>query len=157
MAVERFTLSGIVLVGHCAGTVSALHAGSVCQNVRGLVLLDPYFHLQKANPQGELMRAQGLPGNANLPLIECWNQVTARGIPILVLTAPSFKKTGEFDYLGYLQKASGTEYKGRVVVQPIADTPHSFAEGPGKDSVREHIEGWLGEYFPLRMNQEAFA
>ena len=47
--VQRFRLSGIVLVGHCSGAVSALYAaaGSNRALIKGLVLLDPYFHLQR--------------------------------------------------------------------------------------------------------------
>jgi pimeloyl-ACP methyl ester carboxylesterase len=50
--VQRFGLPGVVLVGHCAGAVSALYAAAADGNdgVKGLVLLDPYFHLQQRVP-----------------------------------------------------------------------------------------------------------
>jgi alpha-beta hydrolase superfamily lysophospholipase len=48
--VERFNLSGVVLVGHCAGTVSAIYAAAACmgKECKGLVLLDPYFDVPQA-------------------------------------------------------------------------------------------------------------
>lgn len=50
--VQRFGLSGAVVVGHCAGAVSALYAAADSDtNVRGLVLLDPYFHLRQGIAQ----------------------------------------------------------------------------------------------------------
>jgi pimeloyl-ACP methyl ester carboxylesterase len=50
--VQRFGLSGAVVVGHCAGGVSALYAAAADGNtdVKGLVLLDPYFYLQQRVP-----------------------------------------------------------------------------------------------------------
>jgi pimeloyl-ACP methyl ester carboxylesterase len=50
--VHRFGLSGAVVVGHCAGGVSALYAAAEDGNkdVKGLVLLDPYFFLQQRIP-----------------------------------------------------------------------------------------------------------
>jgi pimeloyl-ACP methyl ester carboxylesterase len=47
--VERFHLGGVVIIGHCAGAVTALYAAAVNQRIKGLVLLDPYFHVQEAN------------------------------------------------------------------------------------------------------------
>jgi pimeloyl-ACP methyl ester carboxylesterase len=43
---QRFCLSGLIVVGHCAGAVSGLYAAAAGQNngIKGLVLLDPYFH-----------------------------------------------------------------------------------------------------------------
>jgi pimeloyl-ACP methyl ester carboxylesterase len=46
--VRRFSLSGVVIVGLCAGAVSALHTAACCKECRGVVLLDPYFHLPLA-------------------------------------------------------------------------------------------------------------
>jgi pimeloyl-ACP methyl ester carboxylesterase len=42
----RFALKGMVVVGHCAGAVSAIYAAPETEEIRGLVLLDPYFFLQ---------------------------------------------------------------------------------------------------------------
>ena len=49
--VSRFGLAGMVIVGHCAGAVTALHAGGSIQECRGLVLTDPYFHLEHEKPK----------------------------------------------------------------------------------------------------------
>src|SRR5271170_453686 len=43
--VERFSLSGMVIVGHCAGAVSALFAAAASKECKGLVIMDPYFFL----------------------------------------------------------------------------------------------------------------
>lgn len=45
--VERFRLRGVVVVGHCAGAVSALHGAAADERIRGLILMDPYFFLQR--------------------------------------------------------------------------------------------------------------
>jgi pimeloyl-ACP methyl ester carboxylesterase len=43
----RFSMPGIIVVGHCAGAVSALYAAPETPEIKGLVLLDPYFFLQR--------------------------------------------------------------------------------------------------------------
>jgi pimeloyl-ACP methyl ester carboxylesterase len=120
--VERFSLSGIVIVGHCAGAVSALYAAAIDKDCRGLILLDPYFHLPqgRAKIRGELsgwasrsklggrisniydrlkhictlVRGSRPPGNANWPLLRCWRQLESAGMPILILKAPARKAPG---------------------------------------------------------------
>jgi pimeloyl-ACP methyl ester carboxylesterase len=122
--VECFHLSGVVLVGHCAGTVSAIEASALCtQECKGLVLLDPYFHLPQAvRPKlrrqlsdwalqsrlGGLVsnvydrlrkvrlmwRRNMLPQNANLPLLNAWRALASSGTPILLLKAPARKAAG---------------------------------------------------------------
>jgi pimeloyl-ACP methyl ester carboxylesterase len=122
--VERFGLSGVVIVGHCAGTVSAIYAAAACMfECRGLVLLDPYFHVPQAirpavrrglsdwamrSKTGRilsnlydrtkkirlLVRRNAPPRNANLPLLNRWREVASTGLPILIIKAPSRKATG---------------------------------------------------------------
>ena len=122
--VERFGLSGVVIVGHCAGTVSAIFAAAACMSeCRGLVLLDPYFHVPQAvrpavrrgisdwalrSKIGRrlsnlydrtrniriLLRGSAPPRNANLPLLSRWREVASTGLPILIIKAPSRKATG---------------------------------------------------------------
>ena len=41
----RYNLSSVILMGHCSGTVTALFAAAAYKDCRGLVLLEPYFHL----------------------------------------------------------------------------------------------------------------
>jgi pimeloyl-ACP methyl ester carboxylesterase len=175
---ERFRLSGVVVVGLCAGAVSALYTAAACKECKGVILMDPYFHLPLANASSlwkKLMRrvsrnAVGrrissaydrltefrarftdapLPSNANLPLLNCWKGVASAGAPILILAAQHTKlKIGDFDYLGHILSLAGS--KGEVVVEVIADTGHSFANRVGRAAVRRHTENWLDTYFPLK-------
>jgi pimeloyl-ACP methyl ester carboxylesterase len=122
--VERFGLSGVVLVGHCAGTVTAIHAAAACMSeCKGLILLDPYFHLPQAiRPKVRqelsdwalrsrlgglfsniydrlrdfrlLLRGNAPPQNANFPLLRSWRDVATSGLPILILKAPGRKAPG---------------------------------------------------------------
>ena len=121
--VERFSLSGVVIFGHCAGSVSALYTAAASKDCKGLLLLDPYFHLPQARRPvvreklsgwarrskiGRLLsnvfdgvrnlllsaRGAALPANANAPLIARWKQVATAGLPILLLRAPGIKAQG---------------------------------------------------------------
>jgi pimeloyl-ACP methyl ester carboxylesterase len=121
--VERFDLSGVIIVGHCAGAVSALFAAAQSDVCKGLVLLDVYFHLPQAvrpkmrqklsawalnNRLGRIMsniydqlkkislsmRGSKPPDNANFRLLRCWKEITSTGLPILILKAPARKATG---------------------------------------------------------------
>jgi len=121
--VSRFELSGLVVFGHCAGSVSAVYAGAATSECRGLILLDPYFHLPQAkrprlreelsgwarrSKVGGLLsnlydrtkkvsmrlRGGGPPGNANLQLLARWKQVATAGMPVLLLKAPGIKAQG---------------------------------------------------------------
>lgn len=121
--VERFQLSGIVIVGHCAGAVSALFAAARSRHCRGVIMLDAYFHLPNAvrpvfrqklsdwalhSRLGRVassfydrvralrlyLRRNKLPENANRGLLRCWGEVASSGTPILILKAPARKTTG---------------------------------------------------------------
>lgn len=121
--VETFHLSGVILLGHCAGAVSALLAASKCRECKGLILLDVYFHLPQAvrpairrkmsdwalkSRLGKIasavyhqlkeirlrLRGERLPENANIPLIKCWKELAPTGLPILILKAPARKAIG---------------------------------------------------------------
>jgi pimeloyl-ACP methyl ester carboxylesterase len=121
--VERFGLSGTVLFGHCAGSVSAVYAAAASSNCKGLILLDPYFHLPQAKrPRVReglsdwarrssiggflsnlydrakkillLLRGSQPPGNANAELLARWKQLASTGVPILLLKAPGIKAQG---------------------------------------------------------------
>ncbi len=120
----RFNLSGVVIVGHCAGAVSAIYAAAASRDCKGLVLLDPYFYLPPATKQKEirsrlslwflqsnlrgllikayrlfkearlLLRGDALPENANIPLLRCWGKLASIGLPILILKAPGRQTSG---------------------------------------------------------------
>jgi pimeloyl-ACP methyl ester carboxylesterase len=121
--VRRFELSGVILAGHCAGSVSALFAVPQCSECRGVILLDPYFHLPRAirpkvrqwlsewvlrsatgrivsNVYDQLRKirlslgGERLPDNANSALIRIWSRIAPTGLPILFLKAPSRKAVG---------------------------------------------------------------
>jgi pimeloyl-ACP methyl ester carboxylesterase len=117
--IERYALSGIVIVGHCAGSVTALFTAPLTRECQGLVLTDPYFFLPRERTQFRielshwtsfsrlgamasrlyhfvkhirlLMRRNRPPWNANLPLLRCWKQLSSAGVPMLVLKAPSLR------------------------------------------------------------------
>jgi pimeloyl-ACP methyl ester carboxylesterase len=180
--VERMELTGVVIVGHCAGAVSALYAAAASKECRGLVLMDPYFHLPHARRpklQQELsdwarrnsiggnisniydsmrnilliLRGNAPPSNANFSLLDRWKEVATTGLPILIFKAPGLKspgtkaRVGVFDYLKYVIDLAGR--KGKVKIELIEDTDHSFANFTGREAVRQHIENWLATYFPL--------
>jgi pimeloyl-ACP methyl ester carboxylesterase len=119
--VERFCLSGVILVGHCAGAVSAIYGAAACGECKGLVLMDPYFYLPQQLKQStfwkrlvrwasksasgrilsdmydrlkgvrQALRGSAPPANANHALLKRWKDVTARRMPILLLKAPGRK------------------------------------------------------------------
>jgi pimeloyl-ACP methyl ester carboxylesterase len=120
--VERFRLSGVVIMGHCAGAVTALYTAAINKQCRGVVVTDPYFFLQRERTKiraelsqwsswsriGALtsdvyyylkyIRLLSLrnrpPRNANLPLLRCWTQLASAGLPILLMKAPAVKSHG---------------------------------------------------------------
>jgi len=166
---DRFNLPGIILVGPCAGATSAIYAASVSRDVKGIALLDPYFHLPQepsephqesilvavAKTIGERSRKisnrlryefhrRTLPKNANFALIRRWNQLASANLPILLFTRP---QSGDFNYIRYLQLRSGRH--SSLVIKDVEGTDHSFLRGPGKEAVRKYIIQWLHATFPL--------
>jgi len=126
--VERHNLAGMAILGHCAGAVSALFAAATCRYCRGLILLDPYFHLPQkrakirddlsrwasANRVGGrmsdiydllkrarlLFRGNKLPANTNWALLRCWGRLASQRMPILILKAPPVKSGGTSPRVG---------------------------------------------------------
>jgi pimeloyl-ACP methyl ester carboxylesterase len=120
--VERFGLSGVVIMGHCSGAVTALYTAAINKECKGVVLTDPYFFLphERTKIREELthwaswsrlgaltsntyyylkyirlmLHRNRPPRNANLALLRCWNQLASAGMPILVLKAPALKARG---------------------------------------------------------------
>ena len=120
--VQRYRLAGVVILGQCAGAITAIFTAAVAPECRGLILLDPPFHLPPANrPKvkralfywatgsrigGVLislndklksirlrLRRNAPPENANFPLLKRWKTLTAAGLPVLLLNAPEPKAT----------------------------------------------------------------
>src|ERR1700722_918411 len=100
-----------------------------------------------------LLRGRMLPENANRLLLSRWRQLVSAGMPILILKAPGLKatafkpRTGEFDYLSYVQRLAG--HKSRVTVEFVEATDHSFANRAVWSAVQLHAETWLNAWFPL--------
>lgn len=119
---SRFNLSGVVIVGHCSGSVSAIYAAAASKECKGLVLMEPYFHLpQTSQPefrkrlhfwamqsriggllskvfdvlkQISLLLGGSIPKNTNVSLVRCWKTLISTGLPILVLKVPVRKGPG---------------------------------------------------------------
>jgi pimeloyl-ACP methyl ester carboxylesterase len=119
---QRFSLSGIVIVGLCAGAVTALFAGAVSKECKGLVLMDPYFFLPQERTKIReelthwsswsrlgalasnlyyrfrylrlLLTGNRPPKNANFSLLRVWKQLASAGMPILLLKAPAYRASG---------------------------------------------------------------
>jgi pimeloyl-ACP methyl ester carboxylesterase len=173
--IDRFSLAGIVIVGHCAGAVTALFAASELNVCKGLILMDPYFDFAKrvaahapeivswsrrsrlgevlrdtyglARELPRALRKDRLPPSANPALLEHWRHVASRGVPILVFRSPGKQpRKGQFDYMEHAVTLAGR--KARIEIRLIADADHSFANRGGRNGVRKHAEAWLNEYFP---------
>jgi pimeloyl-ACP methyl ester carboxylesterase len=175
--VERFSLSGVIIVGLCAGAVSALFAAAACSQCKGLILMDPYFHLP-LKPRSKLwqtltgrisrsapgrfisaaydkikaawvfLRGDTPPQNANLPLLSAWKTLSANGLPMLLFKATGTKcREGDFDYLKYLLSNAGSG--NQVVVKVIDGAGHTFSNTVGRAGVRHETIAWLTEYFSL--------
>jgi pimeloyl-ACP methyl ester carboxylesterase len=116
--VTRYNLAGVVIAGHCAGSVSALFTAATCRECRGLVLIGPFFHLTRPIGLSKIRKAlklwalqsrlgkyfsnvyeflneirlvprgRGLPRNANFALLRCWKKLASTGMPILFLKGP---------------------------------------------------------------------
>ncbi len=196
---ERFHLRGVVVIGHCAGAVTALYSAAANSHIKGLILLDPYFYVQYASeaqtalarsqqrfvgklepdqpgqsivrdsavkglkvarkiyyrltPLRALVRSKKLPAAANLPLVQCWKQLAASGLPMLVLRSPfSTPKLGEFDYVRDLHPLS--DQHCRVSVKLIEGATHAFAERRTRDQVLKYTEPWLSACFPSNRSEE---
>ena len=121
--VERYNLSGVVILGHCAGAISAIFAAAICEECRGLILLDAPFHLPPAgrpkvrdalfhwstrsrfggllsNIHDQIrnvrlfLRRNAPPENTNFPLLKRWKDLASGGLPILLINTPPLKSSG---------------------------------------------------------------
>ena len=180
--VERFGLSGVILVGLCAGALSAIFGARATKECRGLILIDPYFHLPLGRRSkiwekltGRISRSflgRGIdnlsdrlksywvlltgskpPANANFPLLNCWKDVASAGLPIVLFKAsPGFKHRGEFDFINHVLKLAGR--RSRVVVRVIEGAGHTFSDRIGRVAVRENVENWLAVNFATSLREK---
>jgi pimeloyl-ACP methyl ester carboxylesterase len=189
--VQTFGLSGAVMFGHCAGATNAIYAASESKECKGLVLMDPYFNLPKSltskiSPElvhwarrsslGAViratydrlrefpgaLRADELPGDANVGFITRWKKVVSSGIPILILKSPQAAalgsqklRSGGFDYLGYI--TSFAVSSEQFTIRTLDETDHSFANRLGRLAVQHHTEVWLGDCFPVPIPKPVLA
>ena len=178
---KRYGLSGVILVGLCSGAVSAIYAAAAHSECKGLILMDPYFHLPLKRPSklwqkltGRLSRTSfaltvtkwyeraaariaaltggAIPANANGPLLHCWKNIATTGMPILLFRAPGFRQRGEFDYLRHILKLAGR--RGKVQVKAIEGAGHTFSNRKGRQAVRESVANWLQENFAAPARDE---
>lgn len=127
--VRRFELAGIVLAGHCAGAVTTIYAAAGNRQCRGVIVMDPFFHLarvesptlrrrlnlwaRKSRIGSTLSRMfdtakqlrvtltqSELPANANVALLRCWKRILSLGVPVLILKAPKRGSSGVKPRLG---------------------------------------------------------
>jgi pimeloyl-ACP methyl ester carboxylesterase len=156
----RFNLPGVILVGHCAGTVNVLYTAAVSGISKGIILMGAYFHLPAGSiiPPGmdpRLTESEdaSLPENANHALLRAWKKLAATGMPILMLKELERKspraqaKIGEFDFFDYVMKIAGPESCVELKVSEGAN--HSFGNHLGKLVVREQTAEWLQVHFAL--------
>jgi len=175
---ERFDLSGVVLVGLCAGAVSAMYAAVTVAECRGLILLDPYFSLPLVTrsrtwerlsdrlQQGSVrrlikiasnrvkavravFRRDVLPSNSNLPLLSCLKQVASAKLPIIIFKVASPARDHEFDYISYALGQAGQV--NEVMIKTIEGADHTFANRVGRRAVLDEAKKW----FPLVRQQSS--
>ena len=82
--IERFRLRKMLVVGHCSGSVTAIYAAAANKRIAGLILLDPYFHLQEGEVQKDSLLnwhwrlMAKLVGNASTQALAVWLHSTVR-------------------------------------------------------------------------------
>lgn len=182
--VERFGLSGVILVGLCAGALSAIFGARATKECKGLILIDPYFHLplgrrskiwekltgrisrsslgrkieslcNRLKAYWVLLAGSPPPSNANFQLLNCWKDVASAGLPIILFKAvPGFRQRGEFDFVNHILKLAGR--RSKVVVKVIEGAGHTFSDRIGRYAVREYVESWLAVNFaPSELEESA--
>lgn len=174
--VERFSLSGVVIVGLCAGAVSALFAAASCPHCKGVILMDPYFHLplkassrlwqtltgrisrsalgrgisgvcDKIKATWVFLRGDMPPQNANFSLLTAWDALSANEVPMLVFKPTGVARKGEFDYLRYLLR--NADRRSQVVLKVIEGAGHTFSNTAGRTGVQRDTMTWLNKHFSL--------
>jgi pimeloyl-ACP methyl ester carboxylesterase len=180
--VNQFRLSGVVLFGLCSGAVIAIYTAAASRDCRGMILLDPYFHLPPVGkpspleklvrlvPPGAMRRAlrtmankllavrrrhlpKEMPANTNFQLLDNWEKAVSKGLPALLFNAPTVRKNGEnFNYIDYICKSNVSE--GQIGLEVIQGADHTFSNRRGLAAVQQHTEKWLGANFPLARGSE---
>lgn len=174
----QFGLSKVILVGLCAGAVSAIYTAAIAPNdVCGLILLDPYFYLPVTEkkglgkkladlvPPGAIRRllkyvmhrltmlrltivSNNIPSNANRALLDRVSMLAKFGTPILVLDPPAVTRKGE-NFDYLLYISERAAVCGRVEVRLVPGADHTFANKIGRSAMTEESLRWLGAYLQL--------
>ena len=176
----RYRLSGMVVMGHCGGAVSAIYAAAANPHIQGVVALDPYFFrnvverpafrqelsiwVTRSKMAGRLSKIykrvkrfnvlianKRIPDNANLTLLSSWQRVANSGKPTLLLSPKRSLTRGEFDYWAYLQQFPGA--KSPVEVKHIEGAHHSFGDAVGRPAVCDYTSQWLDTNFGEYRNE----
>jgi len=180
---ERYSLSGVVMVGHCAGAVSAFYAAAASKSVRGVVALEPYFFREEVPVRTDIRKAMSrwalgsklarqlsslfgrlkklcrtvtgneLPKNANLPLLRCCSRLASAGLPMLMLNAHG-PNTAVGEFDYFRHVQNSSGRAGRMVVKIVGGANHSLADDVGRTAVRQNTEQWLKNCFPLVEREE---
>lgn len=119
----KFKLTEVIVIGHCAGAVSAIYMATLNRLCKGLVLIDPYFYAaqkeraktrQQISDWADRSLAGGIarsifgrvkktslsvfrnayPDHANVPLLRRWKEVARVGLPVLILKTPDKRSPG---------------------------------------------------------------
>jgi pimeloyl-ACP methyl ester carboxylesterase len=172
---ERFNISGVVLMGLCAGAVSAIYAAPAVAECRGLILLDPYFNSPMSGKsktwgrfrdrlqQGSLHRLIKTgsnrvkairaffhlrlpPANFNAPLLACWKQVASAKLPVIIFRASTATREREGDYINYILDQAGQV--NEVVLKTIDGADHTFANRVGRMAIKQESLNWLNTRCP---------
>jgi pimeloyl-ACP methyl ester carboxylesterase len=112
--IARFQLSGVLIVGLCAGAVSAIWTAAATTDCKGMILMNPYFYVPQAvrpsfreklsawslqtrfggvlswcyallKEVGLFLNKKSLPRNANHLLLRKFKEMASAGLPILIL------------------------------------------------------------------------
>jgi hypothetical protein len=96
------------------------------------------------------MRRTTVPASSNQRLLDCYQRLLARELPMLVITAPPpVRKAGYFEYVRFIQR--GRPLTSLLLVE-VEGTDHAFLAGGGKPIVFEQIRKWLLKNFPSKVN-----
>ncbi len=85
-----------------------------------------------------------LPSDANLPLIACWSEALARGVPSLVVVAAGHDTDR---YVTRVLDSMTPRSAGGVTCVRLPGTNHLFTRGSGRDDVVAALEQWVIKRF----------
>jgi alpha-beta hydrolase superfamily lysophospholipase len=90
---------------------------------------------------------EGLPKDANVPLVEHWQASLARGVPSLVVVAED--QIADHYVPRVLAAMSAAERAGVTFVR-VANTNHFLTGATARGAVLAALDDWIGEHFKRR-------